>query len=244
MKLFRNSTHSTSLWRSLTVVALGGITVWACLFAAPSAIKSDAAIKMALPDTVGSYQGTEQPISASERAILPKDTEFAKKSYSEAGKQAINCQIVWAGAEKRSIHRPEICLPAQGWTIKSGEVVHVKLSDGRSLDVMKLIIVRPIIAPNGGQRELTSVFCYWFVGKGTTTPHHLVRILKTNFDMLLHNINHRWAYVIVSTTVPQDVSSHSNNEQRTLEDIRGFISDLGPQIMPSESADKNAGRHP
>jgi hypothetical protein len=238
-----NSTMGTAtpipVWRSLLVIVLVGVTVWACLFATPEAGKSEAAISMGLPDSVGAYQGVEQPVSESERVILPKDTEFAKKLYTDAGGSAINCQVVLAGAEKRSIHRPEVCLPAQGWTIKSGEVIPVKLSDGRTLDVMKLLIVRPISLPNGERREMKSIFCYWFVGKGTTTPHHIVRILKTSLDLLFHNVNHRWAYVIVSTVVLEDFSSRGQNEEQTMESLKGFISVLGPEILkkPDRTAD-------
>ena len=219
------------LWRSLLVVALAGLTVCACLLTTPQIGKSEAAIRMNLPLFVGSYQGTDQPVSDSERAILPKDTEFAKKSYTDASGKSINCQVVLAGAEKRSIHRPEVCLPAQGWTIKSGGVVPVKLSDGRTLDVMKLLIARPIVLPNGERRELTSIFCYWFVGKGTTTPYHFVRIFKTSLDLLLHNVNHRWAYVIVSSPVLAGLSAGGESEEQTSQSIQSFISELAPQIV-------------
>ena len=237
------SSFPLPIWRSLIVVGLAGLAVFACLFTTPRIGKSEAAIKMRLPDSLGSYWGTDQPVSESERVILPKDTEFAKKVYSNARGQSINCQIVLAGAEKRSIHRPEVCLPAQGWTIKSGEVIPVKLPDGRTLDVMKLLVSRPIALPNGDRRELTSIFCYWFVGKGTTTPYHIVRILKTSLDLLLHNVNHRWAYVIVSSPVLAGLSAGGENEEQSLETIKSFISELAPQIMPAEGAGTNPVRN-
>jgi len=239
-----SSPSAIPIWRSLIVVAVAGVAVYACLFTTPHIGKSEAAIKMSLPDSLGSYWGTDQPVSESEHVILPKDTEFAKKLYTNARGQAINCQIVLAGAEKRSIHRPEVCLPAQGWTIKSGEVIPVKLPDGRTLDVMKLLVSRPIALPNGDRRELTSIFCYWFVGKGTTTPYHMVRILKTSLDLLLHNVNHRWAYVIVSCPVLAGLSAGGENEEQTLEAIKSFISELAPQIMLAEGPVTHPEREP
>jgi len=189
---------------------------------------------MHLPEKVGGYTGREMEVSESERTILPADTEFAKVLYSDASGQEISCQIVLAGAEKRSIHRPEVCLKGQGWTLKSQNVETVPLSDGSTLDVMKMIIGRQVSLTNGEQKELTSIFTYWFAGKNSTTPHHLERILKTNLDMLLRNTNHRWAYIIVSAPVLDGFVPGGKNEEQTLEAINKFIGKIGPEIMLSK----------
>ncbi len=222
------------LWRSVVVLALAGLTMAACFWGTPTAGVSESGVNMHLPEKVDGYTGREMQVSDSERTILPSDTEFAKMLYTDAGGQEINCQIVLAGAEKRSIHRPEVCLTGQGWTLKSGAVETIALSDGRKLDVMKLLIGRPVRLPNGDQKELNSLFLYWFAGKNSTTPHHLVRILKTNFDMLLHNTNHRWAYIIVSAPVLEGFAPNGRNTMETDEALRNFISQLAPRIMSSQ----------
>jgi hypothetical protein len=220
------------IWRGLVIVLLAAVTVIACLWGTPPATKSEPGVVMELPGSLIGLWGSDQPVSESEKVILPADTEFAKKIYSDGMGNDIHCQIVLAGAEKRSIHRPEVCLPAQGWTIKSGEVVPVKLADGRTLEVMKLTVVRPVTLNNGTQRDLTSVFCYWFIGKHATTPHHFVRVLKTNLDMLLHNTNHRWAYVIVNAPVLEGFVPGGKDLQQTTARVEAAIAELGPQIMP------------
>ena len=220
------------IWRGLVIVLLAAVTVIACLWGTPPATKSEPGVVMELPGSLIGLWGSDQPVSESEKVILPADTEFAKKIYSDGMGNDIHCQIVLAGAEKRSIHRPEVCLPAQGWTIKSGEVVPVKLADGRTLEVMKLTVVRPVTLNNGTQRDLTSVFCYWFIGKHATTPHHFVRVLKTNLDMLLHNTNHRWAYVIVNAPVLGGFVPGRKDLQQTTARVEAAIAELGPQIMP------------
>jgi hypothetical protein len=108
------------------------------------------------------------------------------------------------------------------------------MDDGQPLQVMKLIIGRPVTLQNGQQKELTSYFMYWFVGKDTTTPYHLVRILKTNLDMLLHNTNHRWAYVIVSAPVLEGFTPDGKDADQTLEMLKKFIGEIGPHIMQKE----------
>ena len=146
----------------------------------------------------------------------------------------INCQIVLSGGEKRSIHRPETCLPAQGWTKKTSQVITVKLDDGRSIDVMKLEISRPIEVQPGVRKELTSLFIYWFVGKGVTTPHHWYRILHTDWDRVVHGISHRWAYVIVSAPVLEGFAPGAKNQEQTLDTLKAFISEVAPEIMISK----------
>jgi hypothetical protein len=219
------------LLRASAIVGLAALTVGACLFLTPETGTSEAGIDMNLPGAIGSLWGTDQPVSESEKVMLPPDTQFAKKLYSDGLGTDIHCQVVLAGAEKRSIHRPEICLPAQGWTVKSGEVIPIELSDGKTLEVMKLQVVRPVTLNNGETRELTTLFCYWFVGKDTTTPHHLVRVLKTNFDILLHNTNHRWAYVIASAPVMKGFVPGGKDEAQTLDELKTFIADLAPRIV-------------
>ncbi len=219
------------LWKPLLLGALALGTVAACIWGSPTAQQAEPGVVMGLPGSIGPLWGTDQPVSDSERVILPPDTEFAKKLYSDGLGTDLHCQIVLAGAEKRSIHRPEVCLPAQGWTIKSGQVVPVTLANGRVLDVMKLVVSRPVTLSNGQQRELNTVFCYWFVSKNATTPHHMVRVLKTNLDMLIHNVNHRWAYVIASMPVLEGFVPGGKNLEATTQTVEQFIADLAPALM-------------
>lgn len=192
---------------------------------------SQAGVVMTLPSHVGSFSGREQEVSEAERHILPKDTEFAKMLYSSLGGDQVNCQIVLSGGEKRSIHRPEICLPAQGWVKKNGQVVPVKLDNGKTLDVMKLVIARPVEVQPGVRRELTSLFIYWFVGKDITTPHHWLRILHSDFDRVVFGVSHRWAYVIVSAPVLAGFKPGGRDEKQTLEMLKSFIAEAAPQII-------------
>jgi hypothetical protein len=115
--------------------------------------------------------------------------------------------------------------------VKTGEVIHLTMADGGRLEVMLLNIVRKISLADGTSRELTTLFLYWFVGRDMTTPHHLVRILKTNLDMLLQNTNHRWAYVIVSAPVLEGITPEGKNADQTLAMLKDFIAFLAPQIM-------------
>ncbi len=197
-------------------------------------INMESGVNMKLPERVGAFTGKEASVSESERVILPSDTEFAKMLYTSVGGQQINCQIVLSGGEKRSIHRPETCLPAQGWTKKSSQAIPVKLDDGRTLEVMKLVISRPVEVQPGVRKELTSLFLYWFIGKDITTPHHWYRIFHTDWDRVVHGVSHRWAYVIVSAPVLDGFVPGGKNQEQTLEMVKEFIGEVGPELILSK----------
>ena len=221
-------------WRTATLVVLAAATILLCRESAPPDIAPEAGVVMNLPTLVGEFWGTTEPVSPSELAMLPGDTEFAKKTYQDLSGNSLNAQIVLSGGEKRSIHRPEICLPAQGWTLKSGEVIPVTLSNGRTLDVMKLTVTRQVEVAPGERRTMKSYFLYWFVGKNTSTPYHWVRLAKANWDMVTSKIQHRWAYVIVSAPVLEEFKRGAKSDEQTLEMIKDFIRQAVPKFQLSE----------
>jgi len=213
----------------VAVLALGTVVGFRLSGQVDSATKGG--VIMRLPAGVGSFAGSEKPLSEGERTVLPKDTEIVKKTYTDPSGEIVNAQIVLSGAEKRSIHRPELCLPAQGWTINRRRYMPVTLSDGRTITVMCDTISRPVEVSPGVNRPLTSVFCYWFVGDGTTTASHAMRILLTSWDRVIHHKNHRWAYIAVSAPVLEGFLPRGKNAAATEEMITEFISRMGPEVM-------------
>jgi hypothetical protein len=217
--------------REAVVLLMTGITLFLCFQGRVSESVSEAGVLMNLPEILLGMEGTPIPVSEGEKTILPKDTEMEKKQYQSVSGRFLSAQIVLSGGEKRSIHRPEICLPAQGWTLESGKVIPVKLSNGKELEVMRLMARRPIVLKDGSKTEIENVFYYWFVGKNVTTPYHLRRILLTNLDMVLHNVNHRWAYVVVSAPVLSGLIPGGNDLKQTDAMLDNAVRELAPQIM-------------
>lgn len=222
------------LVRAGIVVLLAGIVFFLCRSTPNVSAGTEAGVIMNLPELVDGFTGTEQAVSASELHMLPGDTEFAKKDYTDYGGDRVSSQIVLAGGEKRSIHRPEICLPAQGWNLKAGHAVPITLDNGKILKVMKLSISRPIEVRPGQHEQLNSIFLYWFVGKNMTTPFHWMRLAHANWDRVVHNINHRWAYVIVSAPVLEGFAPNGKSEAETMKMLEEFVAELAPEIMKPE----------
>jgi hypothetical protein len=215
----------------MVVVMMAGITLVVCLRGGTPKSASESGVKMLLPDKLRGMNGTPSAISEGERAILPKDTEIAKMVYQSPAGAPVSVQVVLSGGEKRSIHRPEICLPAQGWILESGGVVPVRLSNGRRLDVMRLTAKRTVTLNNGSRVKLENIFYYWFVGRGITTPYHLERILLTNLDMVFRNVNHRWAYVVVSAPVLMGLVPGGMDQGQTDGMLHDAVRELAPAIM-------------
>jgi hypothetical protein len=226
------SSLSKVIIRCVLTVGILATGVYFCLSSSALDVSPKTGVIMDLPQTLGGLTGEIQEVSAAELAVLPADTEFAKMAYGSDDSLRLHAQIVLAGAEKRSIHRPEVCLPGQGWTIKSSQTMPITLADGKTMGVTLLNISIPIRVGNQ-TRELTQLFSYWFVGYDTTTPSHLVRIAKTNMDVLLHNTNHRWAYIIVSAPVLEGFAPGGRDLPETKEFLLEAIRELAPQIMKS-----------
>jgi len=193
---------------------------------------SDASgVVMQLPGLVDGMIGADAQVTEAERLILPPDTEFARKVYRSAVGDEILFSIVLSGAEKRSIHRPEACLPGQGWSIRSGKVEAIPLADGGNLPVMNLALERQVQLGDGRVIPLRSFYFYWFVGNETSTPHHWRRVLLTSWDRIVEGKTHRWAYVIATAMVTEGLKPVGRSEEETLKMLREFTGKLAPQVM-------------
>jgi hypothetical protein len=217
------------LWRSFILVLLTGLTLLACWFFHDVDIKTEPGVIMNLPDSIGEYLGFGSDITESERVILPRDTEFAKKRYSGFDLPEITTEIVLSGAQRQSIHRPQVCLVGQGWTIQKEETTPITLADGRVQKVRKLTLVR---TQDGVQ--IVGCFIYWFIGKDKTTDDHFERIFLTSWDRIVHRVNHRWAYVIVDAILPPEPKVTAGERQKVLSDLLSFTGELIPRIQRTE----------
>jgi hypothetical protein len=217
--------------RIAVVAVLGIALLLAFQFSSCENGVTESGVVMSLPTQIGSFIGKDQEISQGEKYVLPKDTEIVKKVYTNPFGDTIYAQIVLSGAEKRSIHRPELCLPAQGWSISSRQTIPVIIADGRRISVMQDTISRQIEVAPDVTRPLTSLYCYWFIGKDTTTSSHIMRVFLSSWDRIFHHKNHRWAYVAVSAPVLQGFREGGKDVEATQKMISDFISDIGPTVM-------------
>jgi EpsI family protein len=196
-------------------------------------------IELALPKMVGGiWYGRDVEVSEKEHGGLGPETEFARKSYTDARGDEIQASIVLAGRDMNtSIHRPEWCLPAQGWTIENSSKVAIALKDRGTLHVTRLANMRfiqdpktgkPLLDKDGQQILIRNLDYYWFVGSTDATETHFSRNVIDWRDRLFKNYNQRWAFVTVATNITENLQTNGLTEAQTDEMIQEFIKKLVP----------------
>jgi len=220
------------IWRSLVFLILAASAVLACKLSPKTVAGAEPGIKLELPLVVKGMHGFEVEVGEAELEILPEDTGFLRKVYrSSNGADQVTCSIVLSGTDRRSIHRPEVCLPAQGWAIKQTEIIPIDLGDGRLLEARVLFLVREVETKTGERLELEAYSLYWFVGHDVTTASNMKRILLTSVDNILRNVNHRWAYVTVMSIVTKSYNPNGKGREETLQEIKDFIRESVPEFQ-------------
>jgi EpsI family protein len=221
---------------SLQLILLGGL---GSVFLIPKEVAlQPAAVRPELPEFVGDWHGVDQEVGKGERDILGPDTQFARKLYAR-GTDEIVVSIVLSGPDMNtSIHRPERCLPAQGWTIVDSKTVLVPLPVG-GLKATRLQNIRDVSQPTGKPFRVRNLSYYWFVGHSIMTPSHYERAWIDVRDRILKGRNQQWAYVTVTSTITKDFKIFGRDEKQTDELLQGFLRDLVPEIQKASVASGN-----
>ena len=149
-----------------------------------------------LPEVEG-YKSELLPVSSRELGMLPKDTVYGRRRYTAADKRWTDLNVVLMGTDRTSIHKPQICLTSQGWTIVKTEVQAVPMAApvAYQLPVMKLTAVKKFKAPDGNIYDARAVYAYWFVCENRITPRHGERMFWLAKDLLFTGTLPRWAYI-------------------------------------------------
>jgi EpsI family protein len=197
-----------------------------------------AGIRLELPARVGDWEGVDVEVTQRERDALAKDTEFARKVYRNTFGDEIYVSIVLSGSDMtNSIHRPERCLPAQGWNVLSSSRVAVALPSAGALEMTRLANEGQFMAkPKDEAKEpvrlnLRSLNYYWFVGSRDVTADHLKRTIFDIRDRLVYGQNQRWAYVTVAATVTEGLGKFGRSEAATARMVEEFIPRLWPYFQ-------------
>ncbi len=155
-------------------------------------------------------------VALGERRILPGDTQFRRRIYHSAEGYTFLVSAVIGGERKNSIHRPELCLPAQGFVLLNPQEFTVAARPFHAVEVM----------PKYGARAL---LVYTFFNQtGYRTASHVARILKDVWDRSFHNRIDRWVMVTVHASAPGAFTLASPAMAGRLEELLGRISESLP----------------
>lgn len=227
--------------RVMLVPLLGVVAVLACRLTPAMKQSRDSGVVMRLPGGASRFLGEPGEMSEEEKRLLPGDTEIVRMKYRSAAygagtRDEAEVTLVLAGAERRSIHRPEVCLAGQGWTLLGSETVEIEVGAGERLRVKDLLIEKAVQVTGGGTRAMRAHYLYWFIGTDVTTPSHFERIWLTTWDSVTRNVNHRWAYASVLALVtesfaPEEIGQRARDSEQTLAMVSDLVRDLAPQFQ-------------
>ena len=145
----------------------------------------------------------EQEISEAELKILPKDTAVVKKVYVSNSGAHVLASFVIGGTSRASIHRPELCLPSQGFVMSNPRNFDAGGRPWHAIDVAK---------PGGAEAVEAYTF---FNQEDYRTASHTQRIWKDVFDRSVLNRVDRWVMLTVHAT------------GLTEQELKAFLSSLG-----------------
>lgn len=198
----------------LLPLVLGG-SLSAVYFLPKAGAIAQSAVIMELPEEEDGWQFEKRPPSEAELGALSRDTEFSKAAcvsprpgeFNSQGyriRDLVDLSVVLSGADiNNSIHRPERCMPAQGHQITSTSDQVLKLENGRTVPVKRLVSIQTKNVAKEGETEryekFNCVTYYFFIGHDHVTNSHLGRTLTDMKDRLVRGMDQRWAYV--STTM-------------------------------------------
>ena len=155
-------------------------------------------------------------ISLGELTDLPKDTVIIKRNYRAPDGLRYVVSVVIGGRQRDSIHRAELCLPAQGFAMLGAARLSLRLADD------KTVAVRKIDAQRSGGSAMSLV--YWFLSRERECCSHAERILMDVWDRSIHNRINRWVMIAVN------VSSQLDSPE-SIDRFETFLSELVPQIV-------------
>lgn len=214
------------------VITAGGLAICAMTDVNPTI--ADPGVVLELPLQFGKYQGQEMKMTAVERNILDKGVDLARCQYLSTDQHMMLATVIQSGMGGRTLHRPEVCLPGQGWNITERLKIPVKLDNGRTVQATLLRMHRDYEPSPGTRKRMRALNLYWYIGSdGTTSDDYYDHIRISYIDAVFHNLAHRWAMASFFVPMPEtEVRANDPMEEvGALGELRDFAGGVAPKFM-------------
>ena len=223
--------------RAGLMLGLSGLAMLACMITGQQPPFSPSGVVMQLPLTIGNLQGITQEATAAETNILTEGVKIERKLYVSPNRTML-ATMVLSGPSRRALHRPDICLPGQGWSIAGKMEIPVHLSDGQDIQVMMMRLFRDGANDEGRMVRQRALNLFWYQGYGDVrTSDYYHHVFLTYFDSVFRNLNHRWA--LMSFYIPYSESdlgaSDPIAEASAMEALREMIGQVAPKVLKRPS---------
>jgi hypothetical protein len=202
-------------------------------------------LEILLPAEIPGYTSEISTQSETELLKLPSDTSFrvrtylaTKDLYATSGYYSTNrffsqVSVVMMGSDRSSIHKPQICMTGQGWTIDDNASRQEDIQMDRPFPyVLRVnkIVASMAVEQNGHSLTARGLFVYWFVDADhLTASANQWMLWWLPRDLLLHGVLERWSYISYFTVCPPGV------EDAAFGRLKQFIAESAPeyQLVPA-----------
>jgi exosortase len=171
--------------------------------------------------------GALSSVSLGEHHLLPADTLNIKRNYYGDNGNVFRISVVVNGESRMSIHRPEQCLPGQGFSLDKTWFTDVALPDGTGLRV-KLVNAHQM-RERGAAGTLGQA--YWFVSAKHQTASHYSRLFLSATERAFENRVVRWSMISISSDAAFD-------SPESIAHLKNFIRAWYPQLRQTPDDSK------
>jgi hypothetical protein len=158
---------------------------------------------------------------------LPPDTTFGRRQYKAGDGFQVFVSAVLMGSDRTSIHKPEYCLPSQGFRItrRSQNEIPIQSPHSYLLPVTRLDALKEVRLPGGRTQEMGAVYVYWFLSDTRLSNDHLERMWWLAMDLVRTGELQRWSYIgCLAACAP-------GQEDAAYRRIQSFIQEMVPQFQ-------------
>ncbi len=183
-----------------------------------------------LPEWVLDYESQWLDVDNITLNALPPDTSFGQRRYKAPDGLVLDLRVVLMGTDRASIHKPQICLPAQGWHIDDVRSAQTSLSIQRpylyELPVMELVASKTF-SVDGQDQSWSGVYVYWYVADDAVSANAsgFQRMWWTATKLLRTGVLQRWAYISCFTACPP------GQEAAAFDRMKKFIAAAVPEFQ-------------
>ena len=150
-----------------------------------------------LPERVLDFTSTNMPEPSLVVGYLPKDTSYTERIYTALDGFWIQSTAILMGADRTSIHRPDFCLPGQGWDIGEKKPLDIPINDQPPYHLKAVgWKLSQLVQDKDGQKvKVAGVYVFWYVSHNEETPDHNKMIEWLTLDLLRTGALQRWSYI-------------------------------------------------
>lgn len=192
-----------------------------------SAVDGSNRLRIDLPTQISGVRSAPVAPTEMELRVLPADTTIAKQLFQAPDGFQTLLNVVLMGTDRTSIHKPEFCLTAQGWTIVRRETVGVPLKGDSQWRLPVRKFTTSMVSQDASGRPIrhSGVFLFWFVADAKLAVDHWTRVGWITYELLRRGVLPRWAYVTwFSTCTP-------GQEEATFERMQSLVGLAVPEFQ-------------